>query len=374
MHRETLNKVAQASCLSRLTGFQPVDSGSRAMIQHFHRCSSFLGFVPRAVLKWLLLLALLALPFSMPAASPVRELQVLVVMGAEGTPEYGARYREEVKAWEDTCRKAGVPCQIIGTAPLKDEASAKDADQLKSTLQTLSAQPARALWLILIGHGTFDGREARFNLRGPDITAPDLAAWLKPFTGQVACIQTASASAPFLKALSGPNRVLISATKSADEVFYTRFGQFFVKAVAGAPEADLDRDQQVSLLEAFLWSSKQVDRFFEAEQRLATEHALIEDNGDGIGARAQDFKGTSLAVASPEGRAPEGVLSRQWALLMSDADARLTEAQRTRRDALERDIEALKAKRKELGDPAYYQKLEALLLEIARIYSDDRGT
>jgi hypothetical protein len=301
-----------------------------------------------------------------------RDLHVLIVMGAEGTEEYGKRYREEVQSWEETCKKAGVKVQTIGVASeTKDKA---DAVILQEALKALEAKPTQPLWLVLIGHGTFDGRDARFNLRGPDIMAPELAGWMKPFTGPVACIQTASASSPFLKSLAGPNRVLISATKSADEVFYTRFGQFFVKAIGGASEADLDRDHQVSLLEAFLWSSKQVDRFFETEQRLATEHALIEDNGDGIGTRAAAFHGVRLAEAPPDGKTPEGLLSRQWALLLSDADAQLTDAQRTRRDALERDVEALKTKRKELGDDAYYSKLESLMLEISRLYENDKGT
>lgn len=302
-----------------------------------------------------------------------RELRVLIVMGAEGTEEYGKRYREEVHSWEEACKKAGVVSQTIGVAVEQKEKT--DAVLLQEALKTFSAKTTQPLWLVLIGHGTFDGRDARFNLRGPDIMAPELTGWLKPFTGQVACIQTASASAPFLKALSGPNRVLISATKSADEVFYTRFGQFFVKAISGSEEADLDRDHQVSLLEAFLWSSKQVERFFEAEQRLATEHALIEDSGDGVGTRAEAFHGVRVAEAPAEGKTAEGLLARQWALLLSDADAQLTDAQRARRDALEREVEALKGKRKDLGDDAYYGKLEALMLEISRIYeAPDKDT
>ena len=123
---------------------------------------------------------------------------------------------------------------------------------------------------MFIGHGTYDGRESKFNLRGPDVNSVEIGEWLKPFTGELVAIDGASANAPFLHALSGKDRIIISATKSADEVFYTRFGEFFAKAIGGAlPEVDLDRDGQVSVLEAFLWSSKQVERFFEG--RLATE-------------------------------------------------------------------------------------------------------
>lgn len=314
------------------------------------------------------LLLLLALSLALNgAAEPVkRELQVLLVLGAEGTPEYGKRYAEEARQWQEACTKGAVACEVIGLAPeVKDK---PDAMLLQERLQRMAAEPKRALWLVLIGHGTFDGRESKFNLRGPDFNGADLAGWLKPVTGEVAVIQTASASAPFLKALAAPNRVLISATKSADEVFYTRFGQYFAKAVGGAVEADLDRDQQVSLLEAFLWSSKQVERFFETENRLATEHALIEDNGDGTGTRAEAFAGVRLAKPPADGKPPEGNLARQWCLVLSDADAKLTEEQRKRRDALERDLEKLRTRKAELGDAAFYKQAEGLLLEISRIY------
>lgn len=343
----------------------------KQVIGHWSFVKGGAGGVSRAV-TCLLALTAMALSAQSKIQPGSRDLQVLIVMGAQGTEEYGKRYQEEVQMWEDTCKRAGVASQTIGVAP--EQKDKPDAVLLQETLKMLSAKPARPLWLVLIGHGTFDGRDARFNLRGPDITAPDVSGWMKPFTGPVACIQTASASSPFLKALAGPNRVLISATKSADEVFYTRFGQLFAKAIGGAAEADLDRDRQVSLLEAFLWSSRQVDRFFETEQRLATEHALIEDNGDGIGMRAGAFHGVRLAEPPADGKTPEGLLAKQWALLLSDEDAQLTEAQRARRDVLEREVEVLRTKRKELGDDAYYTKLEALMLEIARIYEDDSGT
>ena len=302
----------------------------------------------------------------MSVLSFARDLRVLLVIGAEGTPEYGKRYAEEAGQWQEACAKAAVACEVIGLAPeVKDK---PDATLLQERLQRAAAEPKRSLWLVLIGHGTFDGRDSKFNLRGPDINGTDLASWLKPMTGELAVIQTASASAPFLKALAGPDRVLISATKSADEVFYTRFGQYFAKAIGGAEEADLDRDRQVSLLEAFLWSSKQVERFFETENRLATEHALIEDNGDGTGTRAEAFAGVRLATAPADGKAPEGNLARQWCLVLSDADAKLTEEQRKRRDELERDVEKLRTRKAELGDAAFYKQAEALLLEISRIY------
>lgn len=306
-----------------------------------------------------------------PASQP-RELRVVVVVGAEGDQEYRPRFANEAGLWQAACQRAGVACEVVGLVPLVPETN--DAALLKTRLEEWSNDPEAPLWLVLIGHGTFDGREAKFNLRGPDINADDLAGWMKPFSGDVAVIQTASASAPFLKPLAGPRRVLISATKSADEVFYTRFGQYFAEAVSGAQEPDLDQDGQVSLLEAFLWSSKQVQRFFTTEGRLATEHALLEDSGDGVGSRAEWFEGVR-AIQTPAGATQmDGMLARQWCLLLSPADALLSEDDRLRRDELEREVETLRARKATMAVDDYYVEMERLLLQIARIYGKRGGS
>ena len=146
------------------------------------------------------------------------------------------------------------------------------------------------MWLVLIGHGTFDGKEARFNLRGPDVSADELALWLKPFRRPLAVIDTASCSAPFLNLLSATNRVIITATRSGNEQNFTRFGQYLAQALTD-PEANLDKDGQVSLLEAFLTASHQAAEFYKLQGRLVTEHALLDDNGDGLGTPADWFRG-----------------------------------------------------------------------------------
>lgn len=299
------------------------------------------------------------------AGAPKRDLSVLVVVGAEGAKEYKDRFTHEAELWRNACEKALVPCEIIGLKP--EEKDRSDAALLQAFLAARSASTNGQFWMVLIGHGTFDGREAKFNLRGADITAPQMAEWLKPIKTPLAIIQTASASAPFLKVLSAPNRVLISATKSADEVFYTRFGDFFAQAISGEKEADLDRDDQVSLLEAFLWSSKRVERFFETEERLATEHAMIEDNGDGIGSRLENFAGVRPKPLE-DGKTPDGLLAHQWGLILNEVDANLTDELRQQRAELEKKLESLKAQRATLGDADYYTQLEALMLQIAKLY------
>jgi hypothetical protein len=303
------------------------------------------------------------------AEAPVkREMTVLIVVGAHGNEEYRKHFTEEAALLQGVCAKAGVTSEVIGSQA--EDAAKTDAAVLQASIAKAAENADAPLWLMLIGHGSFDGRDAKFNLRGPDITTGELAAWLKPIKGEVAVIQTASSSAPFLKALAAPNRVLMSATKSADEVFYARFGRYFAKAISGSTEADLDRDNQVSLLEAFLWSSKQVERFFETEGRLATEHSLLEDNGDGVGTRAEAFTGVRLTSPPADGKPGDGQLARQWCLILNEDDAALTQERRKQRDELERQVEALRAKKAQMPEAEFYQQLEKLMLEIAKLYAE----
>ncbi len=309
-------------------------------------------------LCWLVMVCMMPVGL---ASAEQRDVEVLLVVGAPGTEEYGQRFEKQVAAWKGACEKAAVPVSVIG----KDD---KDAAALETALKKAAAKPAGQLWLVLIGHGTYDGREAKFNLRGPDVTAKQLAEWLKPVQRELVVIHTASASAGFMAPLAGKNRVLISATNSADEIYYARFGEFFAPAIAGQAEADLDQDKQVSVLEAFLFASKKSAEFYEKEERLATEHSLIEDNGDGVGTRAEMFEG----VKAKEAKA-DGARSSQIALVLSDEEMKLSDAQRVKRDELERKLETLKAKRAELKEAAYYSELEALLRGLAAVYRDTRS-
>jgi hypothetical protein len=192
---------------------------------------------------------------------------VIIVVGASGTEEYGVQFTKYAGMWQEACTKGNVESIIIGLDEV--EGSQQDHTALERILQHEPRETDIALWLVLIGHGTFDGRTAKFNLRGPDVSAQDLAEWLQPFHRPIAIINTTSSSAPFLSRLSAENRVLITATKSGYELNYTRFCQFFTDAITD-PQADLDKDGQTSLLEAFLIASNRVAQFYSAAGRLAT--------------------------------------------------------------------------------------------------------
>src|SRR5262249_53253088 len=156
------------------------------------------------------------------------------------------------------------------------------------------------LWIVLIGHGTFDGREAKFNLRGPDLTEVELAEWLAPLKRPAAVINCASASGPFLNRLSGPNRVVVTATRSGHEQNLARFGQSLAESIAD-PRADLDKDGQISLLEAYLTASSRVAEYYKTHAQLATEHPLLDDNGDKLGTPPDWFHGIRATKRAKDG-------------------------------------------------------------------------
>lgn len=299
-------------------------------------------------------------------AEPAPDTRVILLRGADGAEEYGKAFSEEVALWEKAAEKAGAPSLVIGP-----EAGEQALEKLRAELAKTLQEPPAALWLALIGHGTFDGREAKFNLAGPDLTPAALAEMLAGFGGELIFIHTGSASQPFAKALKGDKRVLVTATKSGDEVFYTRFGQPFAEAIGGLPEADLDQDDQVSVLEAFLFAADRVRSWYEERERIATEHAILDDNGDGVGTRSEVFEGARPKPGTPE--PVDGDRARQVALVLSAEEQKLTAEQRQRRDELERQVEALKKKREALGDDAYYAELEKVLLELARIVTGRSG-
>lgn len=292
---------------------------------------------------------------------------VIVVVGAAGTPEYAAQFARWAGLFEQACAKSNATFAAVGLDRRED---ISDRASLQEILAKQPAQTSAALWLVLIGHGTFDGRAAKFNLRGPDISASDLAQWLRPMQRPIAVIDTASSSAPFLKELSSPGRIIITATKSGFEQNLTRFGQYFAEAIID-PRADLDKDGQTSLLEAFLSASHQVGEFYSAAGRLATEHALLDDNGDGLGTPAEWFRGIRPVQKARDDASLDGYRAHQLPLLRSPGETAMPADLRARRDGLELQVMELRDTSATLSDEEYFSRLEPLLHEIARIYEQN---
>lgn len=292
---------------------------------------------------------------------------VILVVGAPGIDEYAGVFEEAAEKWLAAVGETNLEPLVIGNDPTEIPTP---REQLQDAI-SLAANKETDLWLVMVGHGTFDGREARFNLAGPDVSAAELADWLLPLQRRLIVFQCSSASAPFLNALSSTNRVVITATKSGTEMNYSRFGSHVADALID-PEADIDQDGQNSVLEIFLSAARRTERFYEEAGRLATEHALIDDNGDGLGTPASWYRGLQLVEQSdaPDRFGADGRLAGRIYLVPGEEERRLTDQQRLERDRLEAELDALRVEKDSLPESEYFRRLESILLEIGRIYQE----
>ncbi|MHC4995349.1 MAG: hypothetical protein ACYTGQ_09885 [Planctomycetota bacterium] len=297
--------------------------------------------------------------------------RVVVVIGARGLVEYGQMFEEWAAKWRAACAKGEVACEVIGADRLKEGES--DKQRLRAAVDSAVGAGAD-LWLVFIGHGTFNGRVANFNLRGPDVSAQEMGAWIKATEsggGRVALVNGASASAPFIAALSGEGRVIVTSTKSGSEQNFARFGGFMAEAI-GEGDADLDKDGQTSLLEAYLMASRRTEAYYLEEGLLASEHALIDDNGDGQGTRAEFYRGIR-PIKKVQAGTPDGYAAHQWHLIPSKTERALPDDVRAERDRLEMEVLKLRDNRGDYDEDDYFRLLEAKLVRLAEIYERAGG-
>lgn len=321
-----------------------------------------------------LLLAMIA--HSSSAADPsLPDREVLVVIGAPGETEYANVFR----SWADRWR------QVFGTDPRTafqlidgtDTTTVGATVHRQQILDWIERKPTSApespmpeRWLVLIGHGTHDRSGAKFNLRGPDLTAEAIAKSIAKVNAKWLIVAGSSSSGPFLTALSGKDRVVITATKNGAEQNYARFGDFLSQTISD-PSSDLDHDECVSILEAFLAASSRVAQFYENEDRLASEQALLDDNGDGRGTPAAFYRGARPVKAPADGLKLDGTLAGRWIISRFGKSKHGTSEPRSaeqlaRRLELEAELDGLRSKKIELGEDAYYAELERLFLELAK--------
>ena len=296
---------------------------------------------------------------------------VVIVEGAPGETIYASTFAEWVERWESaasTNNNVRVVHAVVEPDPdatTLDAGSTTQLDRLQLIIGELKESTPDRLWIVLIGHGTDDGRASNFNLVGPDLSAEQLDEWLEPLATPVAVIHCGAASSRFVDSLSRPGRIVITATRSPSEVNFARFGDALSSSIEGV-DGDFDKDGQTSLLEAFLRASRLTRQFYEGDSRLTTEHALIDDNGDGRGTAAEQFADQSHVVLNDPSL--DGMLASQWCLVLAPEEQWLTPELRERCDSLETALRDLRARRNELDEDAYYTEIELLLLEIAELY------
>jgi hypothetical protein len=285
---------------------------------------------------------------------PAREM--LIVVSEPGDASYESEFRRQATAWQNLAAKAEMSVQTIGM-----DTETKDGDRvlLEKKFAWLS-KSGDDLWLIWIGHGSFDGRTANFNLRGQDIDPTALQDLLKPFTRRLIILNLFSASSSFLAPLAGENRVIICAVRGLGQRNYTRFGAEFADTLTD-PAADLDLSGSLSLLEATLHATAGTRAFYENAQRVLQENATIDDNGDGEPTPTDDFKGLRAETGK------DGPLAREIYFLSATANPLSSEAKEARAK-LEESIEALRNRKAKMNEDEYYSQLESLMRETAELY------
>jgi len=308
------------------------------------------------------LLAIVACVMAMAADAAAEQRYALVISGASG----GQKYAEQMSEWRNGIRAALVDrygfasdhVRLFVDESVKTGGEPGTAQNVRAALATLRKQMGAddVLLIILLGHGTYDGDAAKFNLVGPDLTAADWAALLKGLPGRLVLVNTTAASFPFLEPLSGPNRIIITATDSPAQKYATVFPDYFVKALSEA-STDLDKNGRTSIFEVLAATSLAVRQHYEKRGQLLTERAVFDDNGDRVGREA-------------EAPGPDGGLARTLYLdaeLPASADNPELAALIRRRRELEAEAEALKAKKASMPVPVWEAEYEKLMLELARV-------
>lgn len=327
-----------------------------------------IGMIATAIVTSLLAVQICAQEPTVTSTAPqVSDAKVLIVVGAGGEDEYRKAFEEAANQWKVASEAGKLNCKVIGLGDATDE-SAKDHDAVVAQLeQWKSSAKDDTLWLVMIGHGTTSKQHSNFNLRGQDISAGEIKPILQSIPARVIVAACFSTSGVWVPELAGPNRITIAATKSGAEYNYSRFAKYFAESINDL-NIDLDHDHEVSLLEAFLSASRRTARFYQDGSRLASEHAILDDNGDGKGTTVDFYEGLQAKSKAADNASIDGAVARKIALVRNQASLNLTAEQLQQRDDLESELEKLRQNKKSMSEDDYYAALEKVLLQLARIY------
>ena len=278
----------------------------------------------------------------------------VTISGLGGEPDYDQRFKMWATDIDGSLKKAGGDANVITMeAPTREQIRAKLGDVSKQ------AKPNDALVLMLIGHGSFDGTEYKFNIPGPDITGAELSTLLDhiPASRQL-IVNMTSCSGGSIEFLRKPNRIVITATKTGTEKNATVFARYWAEALRD-PAADADKNEAISALEAFHYAQRKTAEFFDTQKRLATEHSVLEDTGKGEGER------------TPTAENGEGKLAGAFPVVRLGANAAAArdpakKALLDKKEELEQAIDKLKYEKAAMPADAYRKQLTQLLLELAK--------
>ena len=301
------------------------------------------------------LLAAAFLAWALPGAA--QDTHLLVITGVGGDDEHTQQFHKWATAIIAAAKDRGgltdATTTYLGDKPELDAAHIKarsTRDNVQKAFADIAAkaQSTDEVIVVLIGHGSFDGKVGAFNLAGPDLTADDYAKLVGTLKSErVIFVNTSSSSGAFLQPLAGPGRTIITSTKTGGEKNEPVFAQYFADAFTDST-ADTDRNGRISIAEAFEYAKSKAVATYTKAGTILTEHATLDDSREGKFAatlylesdRARADK--TAKVANPELRA-------------------LLESQRV----LEDQITALKLKKDVVPAADYDQQMEKLLTDLA---------
>jgi hypothetical protein len=291
----------------------------------------------------------------------------LIVAGASGGPEYVAQYER----WTSDLSTSLIenlkfdPALVTVLSDATRPSSASSAANVRRAIAATASRMTRddLLLIVLIGHGTFDGTDAKFNLVGPDLESSEWSDLLRQLPGRLVVVNTAAASFPFLERFAGPRRIVVTATDTAAQRFDTIFPEYFVQSIADLA-GDLDKNGRVSVWEAFAAASASVRRHYQQRGQLSTERALLDDNGDGVG---NEF-------SSPR---DDGSLASRTYLDESLPGAAPTDEVMLkllqRKAMLEAEVDDLKIRKAFLSAAEYAREFERIMIDLAQVSHDIRA-
>jgi hypothetical protein len=302
-------------------------------------------------------------------AAPVaaQTVHLAVIVGLAGDPEHAEFFQRWASTLVDgATERLGIPRDHIiylAEQPEKDpkrvtgKSTKEEVERAFATIAR-NSKPDDVVFVVLIGHGTFDGKVAKFNLPGPDMTPANFEPLLKSLPAKhIVFVNTTSSSGPFLEELSGPGRTIVTATRTGAERYATLFGGYFVDALM-SDSADADKNHRVTVLEAFDSAKLGVARAYEQEGIMLTEHPLLDDSGDKKGTTDPKADGKIGRVASVLS------LGTEQAAEAMPVDPKMRTLYEERRD-LERRVEGLKLMKTSMDPARYASELEKLLTDLA---------
>ncbi|AFL86910.1 hypothetical protein Terro_0570 [Terriglobus roseus DSM 18391] len=300
----------------------------------------------------------LIVAFALFAAQARAATYYVTVAGLGGEPDYEQRFIAGAKDLDKVFKSSGSTAHVYTLSGAQATAA-----QLRSTMATVAQQAAANddFVLILIGHGSFDGTEYKFNMVGPDLSAAEIAALCDrvPAKRQLV-VDTTSSSGGAVAALERPGRAVVAATKSGTEKNATVFARYWVEALQD-PSADTDKNESLTAMEAYVYASKKTAAFYDSQKRLATEHAVFDDIGRGEPVRE---------AGGGQGQQLSNFTILRFGAAQKAASDPAKVALLAKKEELEQRIDALKYGKAAMDPLQYRQQLTASLVELARVQAE----